>query len=418
MHRDHRPARGCPGYREARRAGRRAFLEAGALAALGLPLPEYLRLRAAAGGPRAPARSVVLVYAMGGISHHDSFDPKPGAPAEVRGEFRTIPTALPGVRFCEHLPLLARATDRFALVRSVRHGETDHGVGAYYMLRGYTQPDPSLDRPENQNRANPTVGALVGRLLGRRGGLPPYLVVPGLSYLAQINYYTAGWMGRAFDPFVLRSDPSLPGFEAPGLARAAGVAPERTRRRSALAGALDLGAEPDRLRDAYGRTRLGQGCLLARRLVEAGARFVTVDDDGWDHHAQVFPGLRRRLPELDRCLSALLADLGARGLLDTTLVLLLTDFGRTPRVNAGAGRDHWPGVFSVLLAGGGVRGGQVVGASDRSGAAPSRRPVGPKDLAATVYHLLGIDPSQDYRSREGRPFKVLDGGEVVRELVA
>lgn len=390
---------------------------------------------------------------MGGISHHDSFDPKPDAPAEIRGEFRTIPTKLPGVRFSEHVPRLARMIDSYALIRSVQHNQTDHGVGAYYMLRGYTQPDPSLDRPENQNRANPTIGAHVGRLLDSANGLPPYLVVPGLSYLAQINYYTAGWMGRAYDPFVLRSDPNLPGFEVPGLTEPAGVSPARARQRLTLAQAMDeqcrlfeaspaakgmgthyarayqilstdrarrafdLGAEPDRVRDAYRRTRLGQGCLLARRLVEAGVPFVTVDDDGWDHHAQVFPGLRQRLPELDRCLSALLADLGARGLLGTTLVVLLTDFGRTPRVNASAGRDHWPGVFSVLFAGAGIRGGQVLGASDRSGAGPRESPVTPKDLAATLYHLLGIDPFQDYRSREGRPFKVLDGGDIIRGLL-
>jgi uncharacterized protein (DUF1501 family) len=181
--------------------------------------------------------------------------------------------------------------------------------------------------------------------------------------------------------------------------------------------AFDVAAEPARVRDAYGRTRLGQSCLLARRLVEVGVPFVTVDDDGWDHHAQVFPGLRGRLPELDRCLSALLQDLQQRGLLRTTLVALLTDFGRTPRVNKSAGRDHWPGVFSVLLAGAGVPGGLVLGASDKLGAEPRDSPVSPKDLAATLYHLLGIDPFQGYASLDGRPFKVLDEGRVLERLV-
>src|SRR5262245_6430347 len=192
------------------RPHRRSFLKVGALSALGVSLAEYLGLREARAGGPPPARSVVLIYAMGGISHHDSFDPKPLASAEVRGEFGTIPTRLPGVHFAEHLPRLARAADQFALVRSVQHSQTDHGVGAYYMLRGYPQPDPSLDRPENQKRANPTIGAQVARLRGSLNGLPPYVCVPGLSYLAQIDYYTAGWMGRAYDPFVLRADPNLP----------------------------------------------------------------------------------------------------------------------------------------------------------------------------------------------------------------
>jgi hypothetical protein len=433
--------------------GRRAFLRAGALGAFGLTLAEYFGLREVHGAAPVRARSVILLYTMGGISHHDSFDPKPEAPAEIRGEFRTISTRVPGVRFTDQVPLLAQYLDRFALVRSVRHRERDHGVGAYYMLRGYTQPNPAADRPENQHNTNPTIGSHVARLRGSPNGLPPYICVPGLSYLAQVNYYTAGWMGRAFDPLLLRADPNATGFTAGGFGPILKVPPGGLSGRASLARALDgrrtlfencpaarglsahyerayamlsngaarrafdLGGEPDRVRDAYGRTRLAQGCLLARRLVEAGIPFVTVDDDGWDHHAQVFPGLRQRLPELDRCVSALLTDLEQRGLLQTTLVALLTDFGRTPRLNKSAGRDHWPDVFSVLFAGAGIRGGQVLGASDRIGAEPAARPVSPKDIAATLYHLLGIDPFQDYRSLDGRPFKMLDEGEVLRELI-
>lgn len=454
MGRDGQVRGGCTGYRRLRAMNRRAFLKAGTLGALGLSLAEYFALREARGAEPARASSVLLVYAMGGISHHDSFDPKPDAPAEVRGEFRTIATRLPGIRFTEHVPRLAGMLDQFTLLRAVHHNERDHGVGAYYMLRGYTQPDPSLDRPENQKRANPTIGSQVARLLGSPGGMPPYVCVPGLSYLAQIDYYTAGWMGRAYDPLVLRSAPNLPTFGVPGMMPVADVPAARLRGRAALARAIDrqcqlfekspgargmdahqerayrvlsaaqtrrafdIGSEPDRVREAYGRTRLGQSCLLARRLVEAGVPFVTADDDGWDHHAQVFPGLRQRLPDLDRSLAALLDDLRQRGLLRTTLVVLLTDFGRTPRLNPAAGRDHWPGVFSVLLAGAGVPGGQVLGASDRIGSEPSAGPVTPKDLAATLYHLLGIDPFQDYRSIDGRPFKVLDSGEVIREVVS
>jgi uncharacterized protein (DUF1501 family) len=431
---------------------RRAFLKMGTLGALGLSLSQYVGLRQAQAATTARAKSVLLIYTMGGISHHDSFDPKPEAPAEIRGEFLTIPTKVPGVRFTDQVPLLARGADRFALIRSVEHGERDHGVGAYYMLRGYSQPDPTFDRPENQLRAHPTMGAHVARLMGSRNGLPPYMCVPALSYLAQINYYTAGWMGRVYDPYLLKSDPNAADFAVSGLVPPLDLTTSRMRNRISLTQAIDsqcrtfeasaaaqnlsghrerayamvsagtarrafnLAAEPDRIRNAYGRTRLGQSCLLARRLVEAGMPFVTVDDDGWDHHANVFPGLRERLPDLDRSLSTLLRDLNERGLLDTTLVILLTDFGRTPRINANAGRDHWPGVFSVLFAGAGIRGGQVIGASDRIGAEPTRRRITPKDLAATIYHLLGIDPFQEYTTRDGRALMMLDRGDVLPEL--
>jgi hypothetical protein len=408
----------------------------------------------AAGGATAPrAKSVLLIYTMGGISHHDSFDPKPDAPVEIRGEFGTIPTAVPGVRFSDYVPRLARQINQYTLLRSIYHSERDHGVSAYYMLRGYRQPDPSFDLPANQFRANPNIGSHVARLLGSRNGLPPYICVPGLSYLAQVHYYTAGWMGRAYDPYLLKSDPNLPTFEVRGLTPRLEVSAARLRDRRSLAQAVDeqyrcfeaapaarslsaqyarayqvlsttqarrafdLQAEPEKLRDAYGRTRLAQSCLLARRLVEAGVPFVTVDDDGWDHHAKVFPGLRERLPELDRCFTTLLQDLQERGLLKTTLVALLTDFGRTPVINASAGRDHWPGVFSVILTGAGIAGGQVVGASDKIGGEPSQRPLTPKDLAATLYHFLGIDPFQEYQTPERRPFKMLDEGDVIRELL-
>ncbi|HMC64066.1 MAG TPA: DUF1501 domain-containing protein [Gemmataceae bacterium] len=445
-------ATGCASYFQAR-LHRRAFLQASTLGALGLSLSDYLGMQQAQGATTARAKSIILIYTMGGISHHDSFDPKPDAPAEIRGEFKTIPTKLPSIRFSDMIPRLAKAIDKYALIRSVQHNQMDHGVGAYYMLRGYTQPDPSLDRPENQLRANPCIGAHVARLLGSSNGLPPYMVVPGLSYLAQIGYYTAGWMGRAYDPFVLRSDANLPDFKVTGLTEPADVPPPRMRQRISLYQAVDrqcrlfeaspaargmstnyhkaysilssdkarrafdLNSEPDRVREAYGRSRLGQGCLLGRRLVEAGVPFVTVDDDAWDHHANVFPGLRQRLPELDRCLPALLTDLEERGLLKTTLVALLTDFGRTPVINKSAGRDHWPGVFSVLFAGAGISGGQVIGASDKIGGLPAERRITPKDTSATIYNLLGIDPFQDYYTTDGRPMKVLDAGEVIHELV-
>jgi len=436
-----------------RRTARRTMLKVGGLGALGLTLPQYLSMREARGAAPARAKSVLLIYAMGGISHHDSFDPKPEAPAEVRGEFKTISTRLPGVLFTDQVPLLAQHADRFALLRSVRHSERDHGVAAYYMLRGYTQPNPAADRPENQRNTNPNIGSHVARLLGSRVGLPPYMCVPALSYLAQVNYYTAGWMGRTYDPFLLKSDPNEADFRLRELAPVFELSAARLEDRFALKKsidqqrrcfesspfvdamdnhyekayqilstgaaqrAFDIGAEPDSVRDQYGRSRLGQSCLLARRLVQAGVPFVTVDDDGWDHHADVFPDLRKRLPELDRCLSTLLLDLDERGLLSSTLVVLLTDFGRTPAVNANAGRDHWPNVFSVLCAGAGIRGGQVIGASDKVGGEPSQRPISPKDIAATLYDALGLEPFQDYTGRDGQPRKMLDEGEIIHELL-
>jgi uncharacterized protein (DUF1501 family) len=442
----------CQSGRRAGRISRRSVLKAGTLGALGLTLPEFFRCQAAQANLPARARSVLLVYAQGGISHHDSFDPKPQAPAEVRGPFGTIATRLSGLRFSDKVPLLAERADRFALIRSMWHRETDHGVGSYYVLRGYTQPDPTFDRPENQLRAHPNIGSQVARLLPHRPAMPPYMVVPGLSYLAKVNYYTAGWMGRDYDPFLLRSDPNqladkgeglMPLWEIDGplLARRLDLlAALDTRRREfetsravegisthyrkacelllsgAAREALDLRRESSATRDAYGRNRLGQSCLLGRRLVEAGVPFVTVDDDGWDHHGKIFPALESQLPVLDRAFSTLLDDLSTRGLLDTTLVLLLTEFGRTPLVNKSAGRDHWPRVFSIILAGAGIAGGQVIGASDRVGGEPTDRPITPKDLAATIYSFLGLDPFTLYASTQGRPFPVLDEGQVIREL--
>jgi hypothetical protein len=432
---------------------RRSLLKTVPVSVFGASLGGLSWLHAAPSCAGARAKSVILIYAGGGISHHDSFDPKPEASSQVRGEFSAISTAQSGISFTELLPRLSRQSGQFTLIRSVHHDQTCHGVSAYFMLRGFKEPDPSFDRPEKQPRSTPNIGSQVARLSRSSNGLPPYVCVPGLSYLADIGYYTAGWMGRVYDPFLLRSDPNDPNFRVTQLALDETIPTERLHRRWSLRRTLDdwargpepsaalqtvdthyqkafqtlttkrarqafeIGQEPVTIRERYGRTRMGQSCLLARRLVEAGIPFITVDDFDWDDHARIFPALRKRLPVLDTALAALLNDLHERGLLKTTLVALFTDFGRTPTVNKGAGRDHWPGVFTVLFAGAGVPGGQVVGASDSLGAQPAERPVSPKDLAATFYQFLGIDPFQDYRSVEGRPFKVLDEGRVIAELL-
>ena len=315
---------------------RRTFLSAGTLSALGAACPSLLSAQTSETSRAARAKSVLLVFAQGGISHHDSFDPKPDAPVEIRGEFPTIATTLPGVRFSEQVPRMAKCADRYALMRSVWHREIDHGVGSYFVLRGHTQPAPTFDRPENQWRAHPNIGSQVARLLGAGQHMPPYVVLPGLSYLASVNYYTAGWLGRSYDPLLLRSDPNRAAGQDAGLVPLFEIDAHLLQNRIALLDALacgremfetskatramsayrrqayellfsgaaseafDLDRESSQTRDDYGRTRLGQSCLLARRLVEAGVPFVTVDDDGWDHHAEVFPALRRSLPQLDQ----------------------------------------------------------------------------------------------------------------------
>lgn len=446
---------GCSSYRRSRGIGRRGMLRAGVLAGLGLSLPEYLRMQAASAMDRKPARarSVLLVWGSGGVSHHDTFDPKPQAPAEVRGEFGVLPTSVSGLQFSDRVPLLAKQAHRFALLRCVHHREADHGVATYYMLRGYSQPSPAFDRPENQRNTHPNIGSLVAREIQPDNHLPAYICVPGLSYVEQVNYFTAGWMGARYAPFVLKADPNDAGFAVRDMSPPPGVTPERAGRRFRLLDRVDAGfrrlehsqdvsgmdcyyqgayqllssssarrafcieEEPAAMRDAYGRTRLGQSCLLARRLIEAGVPFVTVDDDGWDHHGQIFPGLKARLPDLDRSLSTLIADLADRGLLEQTLLLFLTDFGRTPQINKSAGRDHWPGVFSVFFAGAGIAGGQVIGASDATGAEPVERAITPKEIAATVYHFLGIDWTKEYLARDGRPFRYLDEGAPIPEFL-
>lgn len=422
------------------RRSRRGFLGAGVLAGLGLTLPGLLRR--ARGAEQAPrARSAILIWLNGGLTHHDTFDPKPDAVAEVRGDVGTSATSVPGVRFADSIPFLARQMHRLTLIRSVTHPNSAHDAGQAHMLSGYNfAPGHNY----------PSIGAVVGHEIGPRGGLPPYLVIPNESS----PYLHAGHLGSAHNPFAVGGNPNDPQFQVRDVEEADGITPVRSQRRQSLlrqvdedfrrvdaSGALDsvdrftaqaydlirspharaafdLSQVDARTRERYGRTQLGQGCLLARRLVEAGVPCVTASSDDWDHHQNLYPRLRaaEMLPAFDRGFAALVEDLDQRGQLDSTLVVFLTEFGRTPRINSMQGRDHWSRAFSVVLAGGGVRGGQVIGATDAEGAAPRHRPVTPEDVAHSIYTLLGVDPEKELPSTSGRRIPIVRGSHFIREL--
>jgi hypothetical protein len=441
---------------------RRQFLHSGALGALGLFWADWLRAAAAgAPGRRARARSVILIFNAGAPSHLDLWDMKPEAPDNVRGPFRPVATNVPGVRVSELLPHLARRADRYAIVRTVHHHHTQHNSGMYWSIVGRPyRLDSTLINPSRTDY--PSFGTLVGWLArrdGYGGALPPYVITPA-PHCDSLAYITPGQfgscLGACYDPLVLNADPNAPGFRVPNLTPPPDVPAPRLGARRALLGRLDAGpghfvgvpstdfdanqarafslvtapavqrafdlsAEPPAVRDRYGRHSWGQSHLLARRLVEAGVRFVTTVNGPsivWDTHRDNFSRLKDRLvPPMERAFSALLDDLEGRGLLDSTLVVWMGDFGRTPRINRDAGRDHWPACYSMVLAGGGIRGGQVVGESDHTGAYPRSYPVTPADVHATVFTALGYDPHRiTYQSSEGRPFP-LSEGEPIRGLL-
>jgi uncharacterized protein (DUF1501 family) len=452
-----RPPPCCADFLRAR-PSRRALLKAGAVGLAGLSLPALLRAEAEGRARKATARSVILLFQFGGPSHLDTFDPKPDAPRELRGEFASIPSAIPGVRVSEHLPRLARVAGQYALVRSVHHTRSNHNSGAYYSLSGR---EPLSDLVTSNAAATdfPHPGSVAACLGGEtETKVPPFVALPWM--IADGPFRTpgefAGFLGKAYDPLWVLSDPNAPGFNAEELSPPPDVDVERLDDRRAILQELDsrsrladraalvsgmtgyqaraldllaspatkrafaLGEEPPAVRDRYGRTTYGQSVLLARRLVEAGVRFVTVyfsrGISGWDTHKDNFNLLKKNhLPQTDLALSALLEDLDARGLLDETLVYWTGDFGRTPKVNADAGRDHWPQCQTVLMAGGGVKGGQVYGASDRTGAYPADKPTRPDDVTATVYHALGFDPTAVVRDQLDRPVPI-SAGEPLREL--
>jgi hypothetical protein len=431
---------------------RRDFLRLGTAGVLGigLTLPRLLELEARAGGRAARDVSLIFLFLHGGLSTIDSWDLKPDAPAEFRGEFRPIGTNVTGIQIGEHLPRVARQMDKFSLIRSFRHHNSDHGPADHYILTGYF-PTAGFNPGLAPNNQRPAHGSIIARKLGPRGGVPAYVCLPKMHPSAGPAY-----LGSAVAPFVINADPNAPNFAVPDIVPPPALAADRleARRRllrqidryqeavetranrhaqavsdfqraaftlmtsPAARRAFDIGAEPERLRDDYGRSSLGQSCLMARRLVEAGVRCVTIDHSNWDTHDNNFGTLRRDLlPALDAALATLFRDLADRGMLSRTLVVVTGEFGRTPRINRNAGRDHWGPAFTVALGGGGIRGGRVVGRSDARAERPTADPYGPEDLAATMYHLLGINPADEFYTPEGRPVRIVNNGRVIHELL-
>jgi hypothetical protein len=428
-----------------RRPTRRGFLHVGFLGALGLTLDQLFRLEALAGpAPAAkgpPAQSVIHIFLPGGMAHQDSFDPKPLAPIEYRGEIGNIRTKIEGVFFSEYLPRTAQIADKITVCRSMTHGEAAHERGTHNMFTGY-RPSPALQFP--------SMGSVVSHEFGPRNNLPPYVCIPSQP----TTYAGPGYLSSAYAPFSLGSDPANPGFTVQDLNLPGGVDDKRfTNRRSMLQAvnehfakkekadgleamdtfyqrayslissqkareAFNINAEPAPLRDEYGRNPAGQRFLLARRLVAAGVRFVSLTYGGWDMHGSIKAGMAGQLPAFDQAFAALVRDLERQGLFDSTLIMISSEFGRTPKINATAGRDHWPKVFSVVLAGGGIKKGFAYGTSDATATEPEDDPLTVEDLAMTVYRQIGINAEKKLMAPGNRPIDIVREGKVRHELIA
>jgi len=436
---------------------RRTFLQAGALTPFGLGLAQSLQLKAQTPARSGAAKACILLYMTGGPSQHETFDPKPDAPDGIRGEYESIATSVNGIRISEHLPMLAARAHQLAILRSVHHGSDTHGVGVHYNLTGLrhaprTQGEPQLDR-----RDPPSIGAVVRHLRGDRNGLPGAVQLPrpvGDQNNAAWGGQHAGFLGPRYDPLFIFDETWRPGDPLPGFTAPDDVDTQRQSGRSNLlttvqnqrsatsAGERDyerfqqlafdvlrsgqawrafrLDDEPRQNIERYGDNRFGRSCLVARRLIEAGVGLVTVpwmfkqSEQNFDTHNQHFAKMKTMLlPPVDRAFSALLDDLTVRGMLDDTLVAWTGEFGRTPRINGSAGRDHWGRVYSTVLAGGGVRGGRVVGRSDPQGGVPADNPVHTSDFVATMYHALGYGSDMRVIDPTGRPHFIVQGRPVL-----
>ena len=423
---------------------RRSFLRVGGLSAMGLSLPMLLRSQAHAAEQRSRrAKSVILVYLGGGLSHHDSFDPKPDASAEIRGKYHTISTHVTGLAVGQLLPMMAQTMDKVCLVRSGSHNNDHHETATNWVMSG---------RFGSAFGDWPAMGAVAAHESGFPGTLPPYAAIPrNPSFTWELG--KSAFLGGRYESFKV-GDPNQEGYRVRDVSQAEPLTELRARRRQSLLKTVDglaeriegndqikafdqfqqratemvlsgeardafaIDKEDDKLRERYGRTTFGQSCLLARRLVERGVTFVTVNSGGWDHHAKIWDGLDRMLPDFDRGFSALIDDMHGRGLLHDTLVLAMGEFGRTPKINKDVGRDHWAPAASLLFAGAGVVPGRVIGATDKDGGQVTENPIHPADVAFTVLDSLGIDPRRQLRTPDGRPVEILDDGRLLEELYA
>ncbi|MFO0890553.1 MAG: DUF1501 domain-containing protein [Isosphaeraceae bacterium] len=445
-------------------------MRVGAIGLGGLNLPRLLQAAETPGKPdgsssRARARSVIILYLSGGPSQLDMWDLKPEAPVEVRGTFRPIDTRVPGIQICEHMPRMAKVADRYTIIRSMSHGESEHLRAGYWVMTGAPMIRPVAQASGMLREDRPHTGAVLSRYLGGQAAVPAFVVIP--EFVSPVGVprpgQHGGFLGAEFDPYLVNSDPNLPDYSPGELTLSSGISPARLSERRTLLGlldrqfddlrdeaagrsrssyltrafdmvlspaarrAFDVSAESEATRDRYGRHVFGQSVLVARRLVEAGVRLVQVNfvrhdrgkgGQGYDSHSvpPSPPHLEwartELLPPTDAAFSSLVEDLADRGLLDETLVIMMGEFGRTPRFNKDGGRDHWPTCYSLVLAGGGIRGGQVHGSSDRMAANPTSDPVSPEDLLATVFHLVGLDPKTTFHDLQDRPFPISAGTPV------
>jgi len=431
---------------------RRDFLQLGVGGVLGLGMGDLISLRAdaakAAGKVNPENINCILVWLDGGPTHFETFDPKPNAPSDVRGEFKSIPTNITGVHFCETVPRLARSLDKMAIVRSICHKDPNHGGGNHYMMTGAPTPVPV--NCGSSVSFHPSFGSMVSHIRGVKDGLPSYATLPRKSRSAGPHF-----LGGQHAPFVIDGDPNKEGYRVRDVVLPKSISEGRANNRlqlrksldrmlriadSAAAdpavdfdsfyqqgidlisskeaqAAFDIARESKEVRDRYGRNDFGQRLLLARRLTEVGVSFVTVYNGGWDHHTKIFQdGFKKKIDTVDLGVSALINDLHERGQLDNTLVLLLGEFGRTPKINKDAGRDHWPHAMSVLVAGAGVPAGQIIGETDVKGYYAADKIYSPEDFACSIYSKMGIDPKMVLHTNTGRPLPIVNGGSPIKEL--
>jgi len=423
---------------------RRNFLQVGGIGGLGLTLPQYLKLQAEdAVSANAKAQSVIYIYLPGGFAAQETFDPKPLAPVEYKGPLNAINTSVPGLQYSEYLKETAKIADKITTIRSMTHSETAHERGTNNMFTGW-RPSPALQYP--------SLGSVISHELGVRNNLPPYITVPNVPN----EFAGAGYLSHSYSSFSLGSNPEDPNFKVRDLKLPDGIDVERFTKRKKLldvvnnsqfvnqnknndsliavnefydnafamldspksTAAFDLSKEDDKIKDMYGKNAAGMRMLLCRRLVEAGVRFVTMTYGGWDMHQNIANGIKNSLPAFDQAFAALINDLDQRGMLDSTLVLVASEFGRTPKINPDAGRDHWPRVFSSVMAGGGIKRGIVYGQSDATSNDVLENPVGPESWAATVYTLLGINYEKALLAPGDRPVKIIDGGKPIKEIMS